>query len=170
MAARNCYSKYSTDPAFTGPKIVTPPNNYLSGNGKSEVYQGAGWYVPSERRWQRYHEYTALPSSSRRDAIDFQSEDDFVQFRQARDRPRAPMLTSYIPGEKPADLKLTGYRREDSVVPEHSQFSTYERFPRWQGSGYYGYYHEALDLHDGGRMKTLPRYPGYPLVSSVTGI
>uniref|UniRef100_A0A1I8JK92 PPR32 phosphatase n=1 Tax=Macrostomum lignano TaxID=282301 RepID=A0A1I8JK92_9PLAT len=37
MAARNCYSKYSTDPAFTGPKIVTPPNNYLSGNGKSGV-------------------------------------------------------------------------------------------------------------------------------------
>lgn len=236
MAARDCYSKYSLDPQFSGPKIMIPQNNYLSGTVKSYCYEGANWYVPSERRWEKYHNHQHLPNGARRDAIDFQREEDYVQFALRRDRPKgkwcevsvllyglgrhlwcpmtslnvdeknyifkwlgflihawvwlqvsvaflwthrvsfffcaAPMITSYVPCGVP-EWKTNGHRRIDVALPAYNQFQPSYRFPRWNGPGYYGYYHEALDLHRSGYFRTLPalpRYPGHPLVSKTTGI
>lgn len=40
------------------PHYSTPSNNYLSGDGKSLVYEGSGYYVPSERgRWIKTCDY-----------------------------------------------------------------------------------------------------------------
>jgi len=164
--SRDAYSKYSLSPAFSGSKIIVPSNNYLSGEMKSHVYQGAGWYIPSERRWEMYNDHKYLPSMAKRDAIDFQKEEDYVSFVRKRDRPLAPNVTSYIPCGVP-EWKINGHQRIDNTLLPFNQFTSSERFPRWDGPGYYGYYHEALDKHRAGEFRTLPairRCPGYPLI------
>ena len=97
MAARDCYSKYSLDKRFSGPKIITPTHNYLSGDWKSFCYERSSYYTPSERRWIKYHDYKHIPREARRDAIDFQSEDKWVDFQRHRDAPRGDKLN---PGGK----------------------------------------------------------------------
>ena len=68
--------------------LSTPYNNYFAGDGKSMVYEGPGYYVPSERgNWIKQHDYRSLPRETKRDAIDFQSEEQFVEFMRQRDTP-----------------------------------------------------------------------------------
>ena len=68
--------------------LSTPENNFFSGDGKSLVWEGPGYYVPSERgNWIKQHAYRSLPRETKRDAIDFQSEDEWVAFMRQRDTP-----------------------------------------------------------------------------------
>lgn len=67
-----------------------PVNNYLSGDGKSHVYYGPAYYVPSERRWVTYVEYRSLPPQTRRDAILMDSEDKWREFQLQRDKVKEP--------------------------------------------------------------------------------
>ena len=69
------------------PYCSTPTHNYFSGDVKSTVWSSPQYYVPSERNWITYHGYRHLPSTTKRDAIDFQSEDDWVSFMRKRDTP-----------------------------------------------------------------------------------
>ena len=62
-----------------------PVNSYLSGDGLSPCYRGAGYYVPSERGWIDYKDHRSLPSITRRDAIHMDSEDKYREFTAKRD-------------------------------------------------------------------------------------
>ncbi|KAK7469522.1 hypothetical protein BaRGS_00036468 [Batillaria attramentaria] len=62
-----------------------PLHNYPSGDGKSHTYRGAGYYIPSERRWESYAEHRSLPRETKRDAIEMKSETQFVDFLRKRD-------------------------------------------------------------------------------------
>merc|ERR1712050_132133 len=153
----DCYSHYSQDDRFSGQKIIAPTHNYLSGDWKSQTYEGPAYCVPSERRWIQYHEYMHIPNEARRDAIDMQSEDQWVDFCRHRDAPRGSLLRPAGIGHSGyPKLNQFGYTRDPSVYPEHTQFVPPARFPQWNGPGYYGYYHENLDLHDSGRYRDLP--------------
>lgn len=79
------------------PHYSTPANNYFSGEEKSHVWKGASHYVPSERDWISYHDYRHHPRSAKRDAIDFQSEDQYVQFARQRDNPNGKKTTYVFP-------------------------------------------------------------------------
>ena len=84
----------------------------------------------------------------------------------------APMITSYVPCGVP-EWKTNGHRRTDVALPVYNQFQPAARFPRWNGPGYYGYYHEALDMHRCGYFRTLPVLPRCPtnsLVCKTTGL
>lgn len=83
---------YRLTPGLPLPHHSTPYNNYLSGDGKSYIWAGPGYYVPSERTWIRYPDYRHLPRETRRDAIDFQSEDAWVDFMRNRDQPSGESL------------------------------------------------------------------------------
>jgi hypothetical protein len=70
------------------------------------------------------------------------------------------------------EVRLFGYTRDPASYPAVTQYHPPARFPQWTGPGYYGYYHENLDLHASGRYRDLPairRYPGYPIISKITG-
>ena len=128
MAARDCYSSYSLDKRFSGPKIITPTHNYLSGDWKSPCYTRASYYTPSERNWTKYHNYKNIPTGARRDAIDFQSEDKWVEFQRHRDAPRGDKLN---PGGRYTYSPATSIVRESSPslsicgdLPERLQFPT----------------------------------------------
>ena len=86
--ARDAYSQYSKQ----SNKVMIPEFNYPMGERKSLCYEGAAWYIPSERRWENYHEHRSLPTVTRRDAIDFQREEDYMSFVRKRDRPRGIIL------------------------------------------------------------------------------
>ena len=64
-----------------------PNDNYLSGDGKSMVWNGHGYYAPHNRSWQKHHEVEALPRARVPDKIEFQSEDDWREFQRKRDIP-----------------------------------------------------------------------------------
>ena len=86
--------KYSTSKGTflheRGTRNPVPTDNYFSGDVKSLNYQGPGYYVPSELRWISYHNYRSLPPETRRDAILFESEDDWVAFLRKRDTAKQP--------------------------------------------------------------------------------
>ena len=67
-----------------------PVNSYLSGDGLSPCYRGAGYYVPSERAWMDYKDHRSLPSLTRRDAIHMDSEDKYREFTKKRDSVHNP--------------------------------------------------------------------------------
>ena len=73
-----------------GPHNSTPLNNYLAGDGKSHVYRGPAYYVPSENRWIRFHEYRSLPRETKRDAILMESEEQGGAYQRKRDRETQP--------------------------------------------------------------------------------
>lgn len=73
-----------------------PVDNYLSGDGKSHVYRGPGYYIPSERRWVTFVDYHSLPTETRRDAILMESEDQWREFQQKRDMKSFPMGELYL--------------------------------------------------------------------------
>ena len=70
-----------------GPHNPIPTDNYLSGDGKSMIWNAPSHYVPSERSWIGYHQYRSLPQDTRRDAKEMQSEDQWVDFMRQRDTP-----------------------------------------------------------------------------------
>ena len=69
---------------------MVPAHNYLSGTGKSHVFYGPAYYVPSENRWITQEKYRSLPRETRRDAILFESEDDWVAWKIKNDKPHPP--------------------------------------------------------------------------------
>lgn len=69
-----------TNVRLRGPYNATPVNNYLAGDGKSHVYMGPAYYVPSENRWIKFHEYRSIPRETRRDAILMESEEQWVAY------------------------------------------------------------------------------------------
>ncbi|KAL8558871.1 hypothetical protein ACOMHN_054302 [Nucella lapillus] len=106
----------------------TPAYNYLSGDGKSHVYEGAGYYVPSERLWQNFVQYRSIPKTSRRDAILMESEDQWVAFMRKRDSVYQPGGTS-VYGHP--DL----YRR--NPLPQLMPFRTKAWIRKWDGPGFF---------------------------------
>ncbi|XP_013389164.1 uncharacterized protein LOC106157915 [Lingula anatina] len=144
------------------PKYYTPTNNYLSGDGKSEVYMGAAWYVPSERAFESYHKHGHLPPQRRVDAKEYDNEDDWRKFQYLRDRPPAynrhrvmkmtntPELSLHGYCTNPFNLHRTGVRARTLYDPKPDGVSN----PIWRGPhGYYGYYHERLDARDTGGFR-----------------
>lgn len=79
-----------TNVRLRGPYNSTPVNNYLAGDGKSHVYMGPAYYVPSENRWIKFHEYRSLPRETRRDAILMESEEQWVAYQRKRDKATQP--------------------------------------------------------------------------------
>ena len=73
-----------------GPRNMVPVHNYLDGTGKSHVFYGAAYYVPSENRWITQEKYKNLPREARRDAILFESEDEWVAWKIKNDKPNQP--------------------------------------------------------------------------------
>ncbi|KAH3718276.1 uncharacterized protein LOC127856636 [Dreissena polymorpha] len=114
--------------AERGPRNMVPLNNYLAGTGKSIVWMGAAYYVPSENRWIQQHEYRTLPREARRDAIYFESEDDWVAWKDRRDRP-----------SHPSGISMSGYPTAYTGVPVPtllpSKVNAINR--RWSGAGYF---------------------------------
>ncbi|XP_046356242.1 uncharacterized protein LOC124135085 [Haliotis rufescens] len=146
------------------PHYSTPSNNYLSGDWKSHVWMGQQYYVPSERDWIKYHDYRSLPRETRRDAIDMQSEDQWVAFTRQRDTPGGylhkdvGLKQSGVPA-----LRLSGYTRNLPSMPHRDIFQDpWPKADQWvpparAGRGdYYGYYHEAIDTERERRKKEYP--------------
>ena len=73
-----------------GPRNMVPKHNYPSGTGKSHVFYGPAYYVPSENRWITHESFRSLPRETRRDAILFESEDDWVAWKIKNDKPHQP--------------------------------------------------------------------------------
>lgn len=105
-----------------------PTHNYLSGDGKSHVYRGSGYYSPSERIWINYPDHRSLPRESRRDAIHMESEDQWVAFMRKRDSCHQP---SGISMSGQPDL----YRR--NPLPQLLPFKTKAWIREWNGPGYF---------------------------------
>ncbi|KAK7109990.1 uncharacterized protein [Littorina saxatilis] len=105
-----------------------PIHNYLSGDGKSHVYYGPAYYVPSERSWISYAEYHSLPRESRRDAILMESEDQWREFQAKRDSVH-----------QPSGISVSGYpdlfRR--NPLPQLLPFRTKAWIRKWDGAGYF---------------------------------
>ena len=64
-----------------------PNDNYLSGDGKSMVWSGHGYYVPNNRSWKKHHEVKALPNAQIPDLVEFQHEDQWRDWQKKRDTP-----------------------------------------------------------------------------------
>ncbi|XP_045168112.1 uncharacterized protein LOC123531327 isoform X2 [Mercenaria mercenaria] len=114
--------------ADRGPRNMVPVHNYPSGVGKSHVWRGAAYYVPSENRWIQQDKYRSLPREARRDAIYFESEDDWVAWKIKNDKPKGP-----------SGITMSGYPRDFTGVPVPtllpSQVCAINR--RWSGAGYF---------------------------------
>ncbi|XP_067650053.1 uncharacterized protein [Haliotis asinina] len=111
-----------------GPHNSVPVDNYPSGDGKSYVYEGSGYYVPSERSWVKYHEYRSIPPSTRRDAILFESEEQWRKYQSQRDSRSAP-----------GGITFTGVPQLRSTTPL-SALLPYQRnawTKPWSGSGFF---------------------------------
>ncbi|KAF8564051.1 hypothetical protein P879_08435 [Paragonimus westermani] len=137
--ARDVYSSLRTDNPL---RIAVPEYNYREGQRKTVLYQGAGWYIPSERRWEPYDHHHELPRLTRRDAIDMQREEDFVNYLKKRDVPNYKKITAHIPSQPPF-VKWNGHTRiTDTECDSPHIYKTVEK-PMWNGPGYYGYYQEV---------------------------
>ncbi|KAH8851792.1 hypothetical protein KSF78_0000943 [Schistosoma japonicum] len=110
---------------------------------KTCLFSGAAWYIPSERRWETYDQHFELPRLANRDAIDFQSEKDFISFLKKRDIPNYKKITAYYPSVLPVKMN-SGLQMLSSQLRSNSY---YENKPSvmWEGTDYYGYYQEILD-------------------------
>ena len=143
-----------------------PNDNYLSGTGKSEVYPGHGYYSPNNRSWQKHHEVKALPNARVVDQIEMQSEDQWRDFQKKRDTPGSGKFcaSSGFRNSNPPSLRLDGYAFNPfnlyrTGVPAVTLYNPHNPWPKsetryyptWRGPrGYYGYYHEELDIHHNG--------------------
>jgi len=111
-----------------GHQCPRPTHNYLSGDGKSHVYHGSGYYTPSERKWISYVDYRSLPRETRRDAIHMESEDQWVAFMRKRDSVH-----------QPSGISLSGqpdlYRR--NPMPQLLPYKQKAWIRRWDGPGYF---------------------------------
>jgi len=147
-----------------GPHNPIPTHNYLSGDGKSNVWSGESHYVPSERDWIKYSDYRSIPRVTKRDAKEMQSEDEWVNFMRQRDTPSGyyhkdiGILQSGVP-----EVRLFGYTRdlpsmppralENVSWPKADAFVPLERADR---GNYYGYYDEAMERERERRKRELP--------------
>ncbi|CAH8462164.1 unnamed protein product [Schistosoma mattheei] len=148
MAA--CVDAYSTVRS-DDEKIVDSDSNNGDIHIKTSLFHGPGWYVPSERHWVNYDNYSALPRMTNRDAIDFQSEKEFINFLKKRDIPNYKKITAYFPSHPPS-IKSQIFCQIPSFQarfrsPNETNPSTIRR-----GVDYYEYYREILD-----EMKTSDR-------------
>ncbi|CAL8096353.1 unnamed protein product [Calicophoron daubneyi] len=164
--ARDSYSKLNFDNSL---RIVIPEHNYRQGERKTTLYQGAGWYIPSERRWEGYDAHHELPRLTRRDAIDFQREEDFVKFLKKRDVPNYKKLTAHIPSHPPY-MKWNGHARVMTSEFDNTCLYNTTKKPIWDGPGYYGYYQEILDRMRKGQCRRASRKDntGYPFFTHQT--
>ncbi|VDP67671.1 unnamed protein product [Echinostoma caproni] len=165
-AAKDSYSKLQTDDPI---RIAIPEYNYRQGERKTALYEGSGWYIPSERRWESYDQHHELPRLSRRDAIDFANEKDFVNFLKKRDVPKWKKITAHIPSCPPS-VKWNGHQRiAHNELENTCQYHTETR-PLWDGPGYYGYYQEILDRLRKGECRRFARQGniGYPYFTHQT--
>lgn len=151
-----------------------PNDNYLSGDGKSMVWNGHGYYVPHNRSWKKHHEVRALPNARIPDLIEFQNEDDWREWQRKRDTPGSGKYcaSSGFRNSGRPELKLDGYAFNPfnlyrtgtpalTLYNPHNPWPKTElrTFPTWRGPrGYYGYYHEELDIHHNGGYR-FPRDP-----------
>ncbi|XP_076461082.1 uncharacterized protein LOC143293753 [Babylonia areolata] len=164
QAATTRSSSYNIKPELPAPRYSTPSNNYFSGDGKSYLWGGCAYYVPSERSWIKYQDFRSLPPETRRDAKDLQSEDSWVKFMRNRDQPSG----YYFPrvGIRPCnvpELKLNGYTRALPSMPGRELFlQPWPKSDAWtppvrRGRGeYYGYYHERIENERERRHRELP--------------
>ncbi|ESO97200.1 hypothetical protein LOTGIDRAFT_239166 [Lottia gigantea] len=146
------------------PHYSTPSNNYFCGDWKSTVWTAPAHYVPSERRWIDHPDYRSLPREARRDAIDFQSEHEWVYYSRNRDTPGGYFHkdVGLHPSGRP-ELRLFGYTRNLPSMPGDtaSQRAWYQNnnpTPAVRNSrgDYYGFYHQALDSENERRMINTP--------------
>ena len=74
-----------------GRERAYPDENYLSGDGKSLVWMGHGYYAPHNRSWHKHHEIKATPGLNATgripDKIEFTNEDDWREWQKRRDTP-----------------------------------------------------------------------------------
>ncbi len=87
-AAGQAYSHLSKNRAR---RIEIPEFNYREGINMSQCYK-AGWYIPSERRWEKYQRHHSLPPLTRRDAIDIQCEQEYVELKHKLNRQNGAFL------------------------------------------------------------------------------
>ncbi|KAK7109989.1 uncharacterized protein [Littorina saxatilis] len=161
-AQRTSCSRFTAE--LPAPHHSTPTNNYFSGDGKSYVWGDASYYVPSERSWIRYPDYRSLPRESRRDAKDFQSEDEWVNFMRNRDQPTGYYHSRVgIRGSGVPALRLNGFTRALPSMPGRELFlQPWPKSDAWvppvrRGRGeYYGYYHERIENERVRRNHELP--------------
>ncbi|KAK6166281.1 hypothetical protein SNE40_023016 [Patella caerulea] len=146
------------------PHYSTPSNNYLSGDWKSTVWPGASHYVPSERRWIDHPNYRSYPREARRDAIDFQSEDEWVYFTRNRDTPGGYFHkdVGLAPSGVP-EVRLFGYTRDLPDMPGNTAsqrtWTTMDNsapLARNSRGDYYGFYHQALEAENERRRNYVP--------------
>ncbi|ESO02516.1 hypothetical protein HELRODRAFT_161794 [Helobdella robusta] len=171
--------------------VVTDPNcpigeclkpykslNYLSGDGLSKVWSGRPHYDPRSLGWQKHHEKMALPRERVPGQMTFESEDDWRAWQKKRDA-----YDSKLPGglgykfATPPEFKLNGhafspynlYRMgrpplnlndaQDPLPPrDDSTFPFIQHEPK----GFYGCYHNELDVHNNGGFRFSRREPSYP--------
>ncbi|KAF6776775.1 hypothetical protein AHF37_04215 [Paragonimus kellicotti] len=164
--ARDVYSSLRTDNPL---RITVPEYNYREGQRKTVLYQGAGWYIPSERRWESYDHHHELPRLTRRDAIDMQREEDFVNFLKKRDVPNYKKITAHIPS-KPPSVKWNGHARIMNSEFDNPCIYKLADKPIWDGPGYYGYYQEILERMRKGECRRDARSGmiGYPFFTHQT--
>uniref|UniRef100_A0A5K3EPM5 Uncharacterized protein n=1 Tax=Mesocestoides corti TaxID=53468 RepID=A0A5K3EPM5_MESCO len=148
-AAGQAYSLRSSNRSG---RIEIPRYNYREGKLKSQCFQ-YGWYVPSERRWQKYQRYHSLPPLTRRDAIDIQREDDYIGLKMKLSRHFEKSLLGNLPGEVPF-VKWNGHQR----IPQEPCLPDYFPICFSQFTDYPGDYQEALDSFN--RPDCRPPRPG----------
>ena len=56
------------------------------GSTKSTLFPGHGYYVPSDKGWLKLHERRFIPPCNRPDAIEFDSEEKFMDYVKNRDK------------------------------------------------------------------------------------
>ncbi|OWF35645.1 uncharacterized protein LOC110442695 [Mizuhopecten yessoensis] len=147
-----------------GPTNAVPLHNYVSGDGKSHAYRGMAHYVPSERAWIAKDQFRSLPRETKRDAIDIQSEDQWVDFMRNRDTPSGYYNENIgLLQTGKADLKLFGYTRNLPAMPSKDIFQNpwpksdaFVPVERKGRGDYYGYYHEAIESERERRKKEFP--------------
>ncbi|CAH8446934.1 unnamed protein product [Schistosoma turkestanicum] len=139
----DCADTFSTTRNDDKETIVKSEVNDTNLNTKTSLFHGAAWYVPSERRWVNYDDYRALPRVTNRDAIDFQSEEDFMGFLKKRDVPNYKKITAYYPSHPPSIKFGTCYQVPSAQVGSESHHRTKPN--SICGYEYYEYYHQILD-------------------------
>nr|CAH8832040.1 unnamed protein product [Trichobilharzia regenti] len=152
-ASRDAYSTLKTDDRT---RVTIPEYNNRDGHMKTSLYGGAAWYIPSERRWESYSEHFELPKLTRRDAIDFQSEKDFLNFLKKRDIPDYKKITAYYPSHPPS-VKWNSHYRIPSSQTAGDLRECIDQRRIWDDPGYYGYYQEILDRMTREDCRRLPR-------------
>ena len=70
-----------------GRERAYPNDNYLSGDGKSMVWNGHEYYSPNNRSWHKHHTVRAIPRDRIPDLKEFQNEDQWRDWQKKRDTP-----------------------------------------------------------------------------------